>query len=61
MEKRKKGKKSTPSNYVHIYVSIPFQLLSKFDEESERRGYNRSEAMRKAMRNLLETWTGREL
>lgn len=47
--------------YVRIEVSIPFALLSMFDEESERRGYNRSEALRHAMRNEIEKWTGRQL
>jgi metal-responsive CopG/Arc/MetJ family transcriptional regulator len=55
-KKRASGKKS-----VRIEVSIPFPLLSQFDDEAERRGYNRSEALRAAMRDQLERWTGRRL
>jgi len=61
MEKRRGRKKSEVSDYVHITISIPFSLLSIFDEEAKKRGYTRSEAIRKAIRNMLEVWTGRRL
>jgi metal-responsive CopG/Arc/MetJ family transcriptional regulator len=57
-ENRKKG----PSvKYVRIEISIPFLLVSQFDEEAEWRGYNRSEAIRASMRDQIERWTGRRL
>jgi len=61
-EKRRGRKKSeVPSDYVQVSVTVPFSLLSLFDEESKRRGYTRSEAIRQAMRRTLEIWTGRRL
>jgi len=42
-------------------VSVPVSLLALFDEESSKRGYTRSEAIRVAMRSMLELWTGRSL
>jgi len=47
--------------FVRVQFTIPFNLLSMLDEESDRRGYTRSEALRKAVRSLLEVWTGRRL
>lgn len=56
------NRKNEPvSEFVQISVTVPFSLLSMFDEERKRRGYTRSEAIRKAMRHALETWTGRRL
>ncbi len=58
--KKKKGRPKVEfSDYVQVSVTIPFSLLSVFDEEIRRRGYNRSEAIRKAIRSMLEVWTGR--
>jgi len=61
LEKKPGRKKSEFSDYVHITVSIPFSLLRVFDEEVKKRGYTRSEAIRKAIRNMLEIWTGRRM
>jgi metal-responsive CopG/Arc/MetJ family transcriptional regulator len=61
MENGNSGEKLKKAKAVRINVSIPFQLLKQFDEESERRGYNRSEALREAIRDQLERWTGRRL
>jgi metal-responsive CopG/Arc/MetJ family transcriptional regulator len=61
MPETKKGKKRVLQKYVRIEISVPFPLLSQFDEEAERRGYNRSEAIRATMRDQLERWTGRKL
>jgi len=47
--------------YVAMTVSVPTSLLLAFDEECARRGYTRSEAIRMAMRHLLEVWTGRRM
>ena len=48
-------------DFVAISITIPYNLLSMFDSESARRGYQRSEAIRQAMRSLLEAWMGRKL
>jgi metal-responsive CopG/Arc/MetJ family transcriptional regulator len=61
MAEKKNRKKRSAGNYVRIEVTLPFQLISQFDEEAERRGYNRSEALRAAMRDQIERWTGRRL
>lgn len=61
MAKSENGKKRPSQKYVRIELSIPFSLVNQFDEEAERRGYNRSEAIRTAMRDELERWTGRRL
>jgi len=61
LEKRENRKKAPGGDFVKISLSVPFNLLSMFDEESKRRGYTRSEAVRQGMRRLLETWTGRRL
>jgi metal-responsive CopG/Arc/MetJ family transcriptional regulator len=45
--------------FVKITVTLPFPLLSVFDEHASRLGYTRSEALRQSMRKMLETWTGR--
>jgi len=59
MKNRDGQKKSAVSNFVKSSFSVPYPLLKDFDEEAERHGYTRSEALRQAMRRLLETWTGR--
>ena len=61
LERKRGREKSVVSDYVHITVTIPFSLLSVFDKERKLRGYTRSEAIRKAIRSLLEIWTGRRL
>jgi hypothetical protein len=61
---RKKRQSQTPTKsaeFVKISVSVPFSLLSLFDEEAERRGYTRSEAIRQGIRHQIEVWTGRRL
>ena len=58
---KRKGKPAKVSDYVHITVSLPFSLLAIFDEEVKKRGYTRSEAIRKAIRSMIEIWTGRRL
>jgi metal-responsive CopG/Arc/MetJ family transcriptional regulator len=60
-ETENRKNRQLPAKYVRIEMSIPFPLLSQFDGEIERRGYNRSEAIRAAMRDQLERWTGRKL
>jgi len=58
----KRGRpKSEISDYVNVTITIPFNLLSIFDEERKKRGYSRSEAIRLSMRRLLELWTGRRM
>lgn len=61
LKKQDSEKKREFQKCVRIEMSIPFQLLSQFDEEAERRGYNRSEAIRAAIRDKIERWTGRQL
>lgn len=62
LENEKKGHTPTKhGEFVKISVSLPFSLLSMFDEEAERRGYTRSEAIRQGVRHLLEVWTGRRI
>jgi len=61
MAKSKRGEGSKISDFVNITITVPYSLLSQFDEETQRRGYTRSEAVRQAMRRLLEIWTGRRL
>ena len=61
MNKRPKQDVEKLSDFVSITFTIPFSLLSQFDEECKRRGYTRSEAVRQAMRRLIEIWTGRRL
>jgi len=60
-EKRKGRPRAGVSDYVHVTVSLPFNLLAIFDEEVKKRGYTRSEAIRKAIRSMIEIWTGRRL
>lgn len=61
MASLKNGKKRCTQKYVRIEVSLPFPLLQQFDEEADARGYNRSEALRSAIRDQIEHWTGRRL
>jgi len=61
-ENRKKGQTPTKTQeFVKVSVSLPFSLLQLFDEEADRRGYTRSEAIRQGIRHQLEVWTGRRL
>jgi len=53
--------KNEPSEFVKVSFTIPFCLLSLLDEQSKLRGYTRSEAVRQAVRKMLEIWTGRRL
>jgi len=58
--KPKKRRESGPSDDVDIDVTLPYSLLTTFDEEYKRHGFStRSEAVRESMRKQLETWTGR--
>jgi len=62
MEKKKQKKSGSEelSDVVSIKATVPYHLLSAFDDEFKRHGYStRSEAVREAMRKLLEIWTGR--
>jgi metal-responsive CopG/Arc/MetJ family transcriptional regulator len=59
LPEKEKQKKSDGSVYVAVTISLPFSLLSQFDEEIKRKGYTRSEGIRVGMRHLLEVWTGR--
>lgn len=61
MPEPKREESAKISDFVNITVTVPFSLLSQFDEECQRRGYTRSEAVRQGMRRLLEIWTGRRL
>ena len=58
MNKANNGKKRV-SEFVKASISIPYSLLSTFDEEAKRLGYTRSEGIRQAMRRQLEIWTGK--
>lgn len=49
------------SEFVKISFTIPFPLLTQFDDETSKRGYTRSEAIRQAIRRMLEIWTGGRL
>jgi metal-responsive CopG/Arc/MetJ family transcriptional regulator len=60
-EVSRKNRETQPSEFVKCSFTIPFSLLRLLDEESKVRGYTRSEALRQAVRRLLETWTGRRL
>ena len=60
MEKPPRRKK-VKLGHVAIQVSLPYSLLNQYDEEIQRRGYNRSEGLRSAIRDQLERWTGRRL
>lgn len=61
MVKSKTREKLKSQSFVKVQFTIPFNLLQMFDEETDRRGYTRSEALRKAVRQQLEQWTGRRL
>jgi len=42
---------------VQVVVTIPVELLRELDEEAEKRGYKtRSDAIREAVKRLLEEW-----
>jgi hypothetical protein len=60
-EHPRKNREPRPSEFVKCSFTIPFSLLRLLDEEAKIRGYTRSEALRQAVRRLLETWTGRRL
>jgi len=57
---RKQTKKTEGSapEFVDVNFTVPYGLLSRFDQECEKRGYTRSEALRETMRRQLEIWTG---
>jgi metal-responsive CopG/Arc/MetJ family transcriptional regulator len=59
MSEKKGQKNPRRAEFVKITVTLPFSLLSAFDEEASRLGYTRSESIRQSMRKMLETWTGR--
>jgi hypothetical protein len=59
--RKNRALRPTEALFVKCSFTIPFNLLSLLDEESKVRGYTRSEALRQAVRRLLETWTGRRL
>jgi metal-responsive CopG/Arc/MetJ family transcriptional regulator len=61
LPRKRKSDESAVSEYVNVTFSIPYSLLSMFDGEIAKRGYGRSEALRMAMREMLERWTGRRL
>jgi len=50
--------RSTKREYnVPVVVTVPYELLRELDEEAERRGYRtRSDAVREAVKRLLEEW-----
>lgn len=49
------GDTKTMSKTKLINLDIPVGFLKEFDKEMEKRGYNsRAEAIRKAMRDLME-------
>ena len=59
MEK-KSQKKRAVSDAVDIKVTMPYSLLTAFDEELKRHSYStRSEAVRETIRRQMEIWTGR--
>ena len=58
MEKLSDKDVKVKPEFLRISVTVPWTLLSQFDEESNKRGYTRSEAVRTAMRRLLSIWTG---
>ena len=60
-EKLKTEKSQADVDFVQVSFSVSTTLLSLFDKESKMRGYTRSEALRSAMREKLEVWTGRRL
>ena len=60
MDKQKQKKSEVLSDVLSFKVSVPYHLVSAFDDEFKRHGYStRSEAVREAMRKLLEIWSGR--
>lgn len=61
LRKSKTREKLKTQAFVKVNFTVPFNLLDLYDEEAERRGYTRSEALRQAMRRQLEMWTGRRL
>ena len=52
------SKGQVPSEFVNVNFTVPYGLLAVFDQETQKRGYTRSEGLRQAMRRLLEVWTG---
>ena len=48
-------------DFRRVTVSMCRSLKDLFDAECDKRGYTRSEALRGAMRRMLEVWTGRRL
>lgn len=61
MRKAQTKKTQKVSEFVKISFTIPFPLLTQFDDEAAKRGYTRSEAIRQAIRRTLEIWTGGRL
>ena len=46
--------RKSESRFLKISVSVTFDLLSEFDELIEEHGYQRSEAIRKGMRMVID-------
>jgi len=40
--------------FLKISVSVPWELLSEFDKIIEEHGYQRSEAIRRGMRTVID-------
>jgi hypothetical protein len=56
---KRENRKKRVSEFADVNFTVPFALLNVYDEEAEKRGYTRSEALRQGMRRQIEGWTGR--
>lgn len=51
---------TTEREWIRVNISLPWDLLTEFDDLIKRHGYTRSEAVREAMRGLMEDLRKRE-